>query len=205
MTSSQLKRRAKIVDAVIDMVTEAGADTVQMRDVAQRSGMALATVYKYFSSKEDLLAAALDSWQNREAEPILSGDEPPDQDPVSGIVDYLWRSQRSAHANPELTALTLQLTISTERGAKAAIDHLIYTNTMVFKHFLADVAPEDLRRVGFGLGSAFTSSLIWLLTGRMTLEESQSHVEWVVRVLLGETQQRVQKQVDIASRKLRDR
>ncbi|BBZ51117.1 TetR/AcrR family transcriptional regulator [Mycobacterium heidelbergense] len=193
MTSGQLKRRAKIIDAVIALIADGGADAVQMRDVAQRSGVALATVYKYFSSKEDLLAAALDTWHKRVTEPILGADEPPAQDQVSGILDYLWSSQHSAHANPEMTALTLQLTISTEPGAKVAIDQLLRTNAEIFNRLVDIVAPEDLPHLSFGLSGVLTGALIWLLTGRMTLEESLSHVEWVARVLLGGTQPRVRK------------
>jgi len=44
MTSGQLVRRAKIIEAVIVLIGDVGADAVQMRDVAQRSGGALATV-----------------------------------------------------------------------------------------------------------------------------------------------------------------
>ena len=65
MTSRQLIRRAKVIEAVIDLIAEVGAEALQMRDVAQRSGVALATVYRYFSSKDHLLAAALEDWQKR--------------------------------------------------------------------------------------------------------------------------------------------
>lgn len=51
MTSDQLVRRAKVIEEVIGLIGEVGADAVQMRDVAQRSGVALATVYRYFSSR----------------------------------------------------------------------------------------------------------------------------------------------------------
>ncbi|BBZ52942.1 hypothetical protein BST25_16185 [Mycobacterium heidelbergense] len=47
----------------------------------QRSGVALATVYKYFSTRKDLLAAALQGWQEQVVRLILGADEPPDQDP----------------------------------------------------------------------------------------------------------------------------
>ena len=76
MTSAQLVRRAKIIEAVIDLIADVGAEAVQMRDVAQRSGVALATVYRYFSSKEHLLAAALEDWQKRLTRRILAAGGP---------------------------------------------------------------------------------------------------------------------------------
>ena len=55
-----------------DLIGDVGADAVQMRDVAGRSGVALATVYRYFSSKEHLLAAALEDWQKRLTRRIMA-------------------------------------------------------------------------------------------------------------------------------------
>ena len=72
MTSRQLIRRAKVIEAVIELIADVGAEAVQMRDVAQRSGVALATVYRYFSSKDHLLAAALEDWQKRLTRRILA-------------------------------------------------------------------------------------------------------------------------------------
>src|SRR5277367_4404982 len=63
MTSRQLTRRAKIIEAVIELIADVGAEAVQMRDVAKRSGVALATVYRYFNSKQCRTAAALEGWQ----------------------------------------------------------------------------------------------------------------------------------------------
>ena len=78
MTSRQLVRRAQLIEAVIDLVREVGPGVIQMRDVAERSGIALGTVYRYFSSKEHLLAVALCDWQERLTRRMLmprAGDE----------------------------------------------------------------------------------------------------------------------------------
>ncbi|OIN81356.1 TetR/AcrR family transcriptional regulator [Mycobacterium malmoense] len=193
MTSSQLKRRAKIVDAVTALIAEAGIEAAQMRDVAQRSGVALGTVYKYFSSKEDLLAAALDSWQKRAARIIMGVGEPPAQDPVSGILDCLRRSQHAFQVDPEMTVLTMQLAISAEPTARVAIDQMLRTYGEIFSRLVEVVAPEHLAHVGFGLSAVLAGSLIGLLTGRMTLEESLSHVEWAARLMLSDGQPRTRK------------
>ena len=59
MTSRQLIRRAKVIEAVVELIAEVGAEAVQMRDVALRSGVALATVYRYFRTKEELYFEAI--------------------------------------------------------------------------------------------------------------------------------------------------
>ena len=62
MTPLQLERRERLLDAVIALVAEGHDDEMQMKDIADRAGVALGTVYRYFSSKDHLVAAALVRW-----------------------------------------------------------------------------------------------------------------------------------------------
>ena len=185
MTTRQLIRRARIIEAVIDLIAEVGADAVQMRDVSKRSGVALGTVYRYFNSKEYLLAAALEDWQNRLTRRIIASRAArADQDPLPGILDYLRRAQRAFHRNPNMTALMFQTTTSTDSQARATVEQMNRTNTEMFNRLLEGVAPESVPNITFGLNAALSSSLGGVLAGMMTLEESLRRVEWVARVLL---------------------
>ena len=185
MTSAQLVRRAKIIEEVIDLIADVGADAVQMRDVAQRSGVALATMYRYFSSKENLLAAALEDWQKRLTRRVLGSGGRADGDPLTGVLDYLRRAQRAFYRNPEMTALMLQMMASTDPEVKDIIDQMDRNNVEMFGRLLDGVAPEIISNISFGLNTALSGALVGLLAGRLTLEESLDHVEWVARVLLG--------------------
>jgi TetR/AcrR family transcriptional regulator, cholesterol catabolism regulator len=184
MTSGQLARRAKIIEAVIDLIADVGADAVQMRDVAQRSGVALATVYRYFSSKELLLAATLEDWQKRLTRRVLAASSSTAEGPLPGILDYLRRAQRAFYRNPKMTAFMLQAMTSSDPEAKAAIDHMGRTNVELFDRLLEGVAPEHVPNVTFGLNAALTSALTAVLAGALTLDESLSRVEWVARNLI---------------------
>ena len=62
MTPAQLARRRRVLDAVIDLVAAGRLDDMGMKDVAERSGVALGTIYRYFSSRDHLAAAALADW-----------------------------------------------------------------------------------------------------------------------------------------------
>jgi AcrR family transcriptional regulator len=187
MTSRQLIRRAKIIEAVIELIADVGAEAVQMRDVAKRSGVALATVYRYFNSKDYLLAAALEDWQKRLTRRILaSRGGRSNQDPLPGILDYLRRAQRAFYRNPNMTALMFQTTTSTDSEARATIDQMNRTNTEMFNRLLEGIAAEDIPNITFGLNAALSSSLAGVLASMMTLEESLSRVEWVARVLLAD-------------------
>ena len=58
MTTSQRERRDRVIDAAMQLAAEGGYDAVQMRDVATKADVALGTVYRYFGSKDPLLAAS---------------------------------------------------------------------------------------------------------------------------------------------------
>lgn len=190
MTSSQLIRRAKVIEEVIDLIGDVGAEAVQMRDVAQRSGVALATVYRYFSSKDHLLAAALEDWQKRLTRRIMAAARPPEQDPLPGMLEYLRRALRAFHRNPEMTALMHQMMISTVPEARATIDEMNRTNTDMFNRLLDGVAPEDIPNVSFGINAALANAITGMLTKSLTLDEALSRVEWVARALIGGTTMR---------------
>lgn len=185
MTSDQLVRRAKVIEEVIGLIGEVGADAVQMRDVAQRSGVALATVYRYFSSKENLLAAALEDWQKRLTRRVQSGGSS-GTDPLPGVLDYLQRAQRAFARNPQMTALMLQMMTSTDPEVQPTIDQMQLNNIELFNRLLEGLAPEAISNVSFGLNTALSGALGGLLAGRLTLEDSLAHVEWVARTLLDE-------------------
>lgn len=188
MTSGQLARRTRILEEVADLIAEVGADAVQMRDVAQRSGVALATLYRYFSSKENLLAAALEDWQKRLTRRVLAGGGPVAADPLPAVLDYLRSAQRAFNRSPEMTALMLQMMTSTDPEVKSTIDQMQRTNVELLDRLLNGVAPELIPNVSFGLNAALSAALAGLLAGRLTLEESLNHVEWVARVLLAGAQ-----------------
>lgn len=53
-------RADRIIQVAIELAERDGYDAVRMRDLAELADVSLATVYRRFSCKEDILAAALD-------------------------------------------------------------------------------------------------------------------------------------------------
>src|SRR5215470_2301770 len=65
LVASQLRRMRRIVDAAVELAESGGFEGVRLRDVAERSNVALGTLYKYFRSKEDILLFAFDEGVSR--------------------------------------------------------------------------------------------------------------------------------------------
>ncbi len=100
LTAEQQDRRRRLIDAAFELGAEGGYDAVQMRDVAVTANVALATIYRYFSSKDHLLAAAMTEWtarlQSRVAQSPPRGDSAADQ-----MVDVLQRALQGDGAPTE--------------------------------------------------------------------------------------------------------
>jgi len=69
--------RQRIVDATVDLHNEKGVIGTSMQDIAERAGVALATVYRHFPSIEDLVPAC--GHRNMELNPL----------PTEAILDEL--------------------------------------------------------------------------------------------------------------------
>lgn len=50
--------RQKVLSAVLELVAEGSLDDVSVPAVAERSGVSVATIYRYFPTRDDLLTAA---------------------------------------------------------------------------------------------------------------------------------------------------
>jgi AcrR family transcriptional regulator len=62
LRGTQAKRRQRIVDAALELLHENSGENIQVRDVADRAGVALGTVYRYMGSKDRLFAEAYQQW-----------------------------------------------------------------------------------------------------------------------------------------------
>ena len=51
-----------ILDIVVEMLDNEGYEAVQLREVARRAHVSLATIYKRYRTRDELIVAALDGW-----------------------------------------------------------------------------------------------------------------------------------------------
>ncbi len=73
------RRADPILDIVVEMLDNEGYEAVQLREVARRARVSLATIYKRYRTRDELIVAALDGWMdaNRYARlPSLIDDLP---------------------------------------------------------------------------------------------------------------------------------
>src|SRR5207247_7720477 len=101
LSTRQQARRQRIVDAATALAAAGGYDAVMMKDVAARAGVALGTVYRYFASKDHLLAESLVAWGGRLGEQLRLS---PPRGATAGerVASVFRRMARGVAAEPRL-------------------------------------------------------------------------------------------------------
>ncbi|MGE4303996.1 MAG: TetR/AcrR family transcriptional regulator [Novosphingobium sp.] len=88
-------RRRRILHETRRMMVEGGVDRMGMRELAERSGVSLRTLYNAFGSKEILIAAAVRQYYDKFLRALSEGRDPYDFDWVlTGIVATNLRNQQ---------------------------------------------------------------------------------------------------------------
>lgn len=134
-------RKRALLDAATTLAAEGGYDAVQMRDVAARAGVALGTLYRHYSSKDQLLLAAL-AQQARTLRDRLDQRPPRGDTPAERVADVLRRASRALERQPNVIRATLTAMSSSDAGTTAAKADVHET----LRSIIADVVDgEDVR------------------------------------------------------------
>ncbi len=102
LSKSQAERRRRVIGAAIDLGAGGGYDAVQMRDLSARSDVALGTIYRYYSSKDHVLAEALVEWVE-DLEGQIARRPPAGATTADRMVDILRRATRAMEREPKLS------------------------------------------------------------------------------------------------------
>ncbi len=130
------ERARRIVETAVELAEQGGFEAVRLRDVASHAGVALGTLYRRFSSKEDLLIAAFEletfDLERRVAQ------RPPRGDTASERVSaFFAMATRGLLRRPNLARALLK--------AHAAGDPQLAKRTAAFNARLHDLVVAALR------------------------------------------------------------
>lgn len=185
LTAKAMIRRQRIVEAAIELGTEGGYDAVHMRVVAERAGVALATVYRYFESKDHLLSAAVSEWtaqlQSRLQRSPARGDTPVEQ-----LVDVLRRASRATERRPLFTAALIRALSSPDPGVAHAAADVRGQIAAITKPILSDLSPEEVDGIISVIGHVWNSTLMTWANGRAPIASIGNELERAARLLLAE-------------------
>ena len=171
---SQNQRRKRIVQAAAALASRGGVEAMQMRTVAERAGVALGTLYRYFPSKMDLVVAVVAEELDL-LEASIERRPPKARTPARRAVDLLIRATRGLMREPELAdALVRSLILSsveTDFG-----DRMTRMLLRVAAGYPDAVADRQTALAG-ALSCVWVMELLEILKGHATIEQIQHRLE----------------------------
>jgi TetR/AcrR family transcriptional regulator, cholesterol catabolism regulator len=183
LTRAQAARRQRVVDAAMELALEGGYDAVQMRDVAARSHVAMGTVYRYFTSKDHLLAATLVHWVEqldaRLAQVPARGVRASDR-----VLDVLERALRAMARQPKLVAALFISLACADSAAVECQEQMSALMDGIVTRAIGDPHPPDHAERTRLIGHVWYSSLVGWVNGWSDMTRVREELAVAVRLLL---------------------
>lgn len=185
LTDNQRARRQRVIDAGLTLLKRRDYESIQVKDVAEEAGVALGTVYHYFSSKEHIFAEVLVKWAATLRTSItrrpLVGDSPEGK-----LTEALHRSVRAFQRQPQLARLVASLQLSADPFAAEILGRMDTETTGIYLELLDGVDPEVARIIVRTAESVLDSSLRAWSAGRLSINELYDHLTDAVALLFSQ-------------------
>jgi AcrR family transcriptional regulator len=183
LSPEQQERRQRVIEVATRLATNGGYDAVAMKDVAEQSGVALATLYRWFASKDHLLCEVLLEWGAR-LESDLRGAPPAEVDGAARILEFVHRLSDTVAAFPRLAAAVTRAVVSFD---PSVLEHQDDFDALVGRWIdlaLGDLDVPNRESVIEVLEAVCFANLIGLVGGRTTLADFGARLERAAQAVL---------------------
>lgn len=184
-TSAQRARRARILEATLELASNGGYEAVQMRAVAEMSEVALGTLYRYFPSKVHLLVSAMAA-QLEQMRTSLQRRTIPGDSRLERVAYVLERSTRSLQRNPNLTEAMVRAMMAADSNVAAEVTAVrAQMGELIIKALQngSNAQPDDEALAGILQDVWFARQIAWL-GGRIGTEEVWREIEQAIELVL---------------------
>ena len=178
----QQERRDRIVRAAIALLEQGREyDEIQMRDVASEAGVALGTVYRYFTSKEHLYAAALLEWSTnfpaREPSKRAGGSD------EAQLRALMRRAVRAFERYPQMMRVEIVIETSSDPNARALFEQFAARNVGTLTHALSSTDPKAAIAIVETVNSVLATRLRSWALGRVTIADVDRSVQQAIDLI----------------------
>lgn len=184
LTARQEARRRRILQATTRLASRGGFDAVQMREVAESSGVALGTLYRYFPSKVHLLVAVMRD-QLEQLHTALRERPPTEEDPAARVAQTLMRAFRAMQREPHLADAMVRALTFADRSVSAEVDTVSRLTTTIILDAMGPAGPPDPAQLSAVrvIEHTWHSALITWLSGRASIAQVKIDIETVCRLI----------------------
>ena len=183
-SAAQRERRQRILDATLTLASRGGYEAVQMRAVADRAGVALGTLYRYFPSKIHLLVSGLAREFERNQEKL-------DRIPIPGDTPYermlfvLGRMTRTMQREPMLTEAMTRAFMFADPSAANEVNTVARLMERMLTGAMHEGEPSaDEIAIARIIGDVWLSALVAWVTRRASANDVSNQLELAARLLL---------------------
>jgi AcrR family transcriptional regulator len=184
LTKSQEARRQRVIRAAFELGAKGGYDAVQMRDVATTADVALGTIYRYFSSKDHLLAEVQVEWV-RDLSRRVHARPPRNGTIADRAIDVLRRATRAMESEPRLAeALVRALASNDPHAARCQAEigaAMADAMALAFPEDFDEARRDDIVRT---LGHVWFSSLVGWVNNWFGITKAADELETAAHLLL---------------------
>ena len=158
-------RDGRILDTVVEILETQGYDAVQLREVARRSPTSLTTIYKRYSNRDELIAAAVQMWMDKHRFAKLAGQRhEPDESLYAGLMRMLRTIFLPWEEHPSM--LTAYFRARATPGGQQLVRHGLDMAVPAFFEVLGDIEESFIADL-----DTVVSTLVYGLLGRFTAGE----------------------------------
>jgi AcrR family transcriptional regulator len=184
LTPSQAARRDRLREAARELASEGGYAAVTMRSVAERAGVGLATVYRYFSSKDHLIAE-VHAAQSQQLIAGLRANPPRGASAADRVAAVFARMFEVTAENLDLSAAGVAAVTS---GDPAASAPEYWQSAVIAPYLDAAFGDEDVGdRAALGeiLGHLFFSLMVAMTAGHLDAAAATEVTRRAAQLMLG--------------------
>lgn len=168
VTNTQVaSRHDRILDIVVELLESQGYDAVQLREVARRARTSLATIYKRYATRDELILAALERWMEENRYAGLAAQPHSSDEPLhDGLMRVLRTIFQPWEGHPDMLKAYFRARAAPggESLVRRGLDAVVPSAMAVLGNVDADLV-KDLDTV--------LSSLVYGLVGRFAAGEIQ--------------------------------
>jgi AcrR family transcriptional regulator len=177
LTTKQAEVVQRLVDAAADEARERGYEGMTVRSASRRAGVAPATAYTYFASKDHLLAEVL--WRRFRALPAVVS--PPGSSGLERVTGALGHLGLFMADDPLLAAACTTALLGTGPDVRAL---RVRFGTELHDRMAAALGPDADPTIVLGLDLAYSGAMLWAGMGHLPYAAVPDALADVARALL---------------------
>jgi TetR/AcrR family transcriptional regulator, cholesterol catabolism regulator len=157
-------------------------EEVQVRDVADKAGVALGTVYRYFASKDHLFTAVFFHWQARLSTRVAS-KPPKTDDNHARLTEIAFQAIRAFERQPTFYKLMVMTARTADPYARELNQEVVKNSEAIFAEPLVGIPPEDRIVIVTIVGAVLEATLGEWLAGTLQIEGVYERMARIINML----------------------